>query len=124
MSEAITCPKCKNSTMATVTFQGVDVDRCPQCKGIWFDLLEERDLLKAKGSEAVDVGARAASTNSKAQELQCPKCHTQMISLHDLRQPHIVFEKCSVCYGVFFDAGEFADLKKMSLKEYLRDLLS
>ena len=124
MNTAINCPKCKTTTMATVRFKRANVDRCPQCNGIWFDLLEKDDLQKTKGAEAIDVGARTAKTSSAGQELQCPRCHTQMSSMQDLRQPLVVFEKCSVCSGIFFDAGEFADLKKMSLKEYLRDLLT
>jgi Zn-finger nucleic acid-binding protein len=122
MSDEVKCPKCKNATMAKVLFQGVEVDRCPKCSGIWFDLLEQEDLRKKKGSESVDVGARKAKLTSQGQKLDCPKCHTRMSPTHDARQPHIVFEKCSACYGVFFDAGEFADLKKTTFKEFLKDL--
>ena len=93
MSDAIKCPKCTTATMATVTFQGVEVDRCPQCSGIWFDMLEQEELRKKKGSDAVDVGAGKAKTTSQGQKLDCPKCHTRMSPTHDARQPHIVFEK-------------------------------
>jgi Zn-finger nucleic acid-binding protein len=30
------CPKC-NSSMEVVAFQGIEVDRCTSCKGIWFE---------------------------------------------------------------------------------------
>jgi hypothetical protein len=35
----------------------------------------------------------------------------------DHHQPHIHFESCTVCYGVFFDAGEFRDYKEQTLGE-------
>ena len=72
MSDSVKCPKCKSATMAKVSLQGVEVDRCPQCNGIWFDLLEQEDLKKKKGSESVDVGARKAKPTSQGQKLDCP----------------------------------------------------
>lgn len=117
----IKCPKC-SVEMSKSTFQSTEVDTCPQCKGIWFDSLEQNDLRLAKGSEAIDVGASNAKPTSRGQKLNCPKCHTRMSPTHDLQQPHIVFEKCSVCYGVFFEAGEFTDLKKVTFKEFIKGL--
>ena len=49
------CPKCK-SDMEKVKHGGIEVDRCTNCKGIWFDLLEEEDLKKIEGSESIDIG--------------------------------------------------------------------
>ena len=34
------CPKCEAS-MQRVLHQGIEVDRCTQCKGLWFDYLEK-----------------------------------------------------------------------------------
>ena len=32
------CPRCKEKDMAPVfTEQGVEIDSCPDCKGIWLD---------------------------------------------------------------------------------------
>ena len=40
----------------------------------------------------------------------------------DHNQPHIKFESCTVCYGVFFDAGEFRDYKELTLTESVKRL--
>ena len=48
------CPKCK-SDMAKVEFKGIEIDRCTNCSGIWFDILEEEDLKKIEGSERIDL---------------------------------------------------------------------
>jgi Zn-finger nucleic acid-binding protein len=32
--------------MESVSYQGVEVDRCAKCAGLWFDMLEAEDLKK------------------------------------------------------------------------------
>lgn len=113
------CPKCE-ATMERVTFQDVEVDRCTYCRGLWFDLREHERLKGMAGSEAIDVGN--AAFGEKCDDLttaDCPHCHTPMIRMADLRQPHIHYEACTVCHGVFFDAGEFRDYKEETVTEFL-----
>jgi Zn-finger nucleic acid-binding protein len=43
------CPKCKAS-MEKVVFEGVEVDRCMGCWGIWFDFQEQKQLKQMKGA--------------------------------------------------------------------------
>lgn len=31
------CPVCKNVTLVMTDRQGIEVDYCPQCRGIWLD---------------------------------------------------------------------------------------
>jgi uncharacterized protein len=50
------CPKCKES-MRSVTHEGVTVDRCVGCGGIWYDALEAEDLIDAKHGASVDIGS-------------------------------------------------------------------
>ena len=90
----------------------IEVDRCDQCGGLWFDRLEAERLRKVRGSEAVDAGnAEVGEQHNTQGKIECPRCHTQMIRMVDLDQHHIWYESCPVCYGKWFDAGEFADLK-------------
>ncbi len=42
--------------MEKVEFEKIEVDRCKDCQGIWFDILEHEDLKKIQGSEAINVG--------------------------------------------------------------------
>jgi len=43
-----------------------------------------------------------------------------MIRMVDSEQPHIWFEACKTCNGVFLDAGEFTDLKERTLLDRLK----
>jgi uncharacterized protein len=120
------CPKCK-AAMEKVAFGGITVDRCVSCRGIWFDASERDRLKDADGSEAIDTGKPSASpqpatAQPAAGKVLCPVCKTPMIGMTDHQQPHLKFESCTVCYGVFFDAGEFRDYKDVSVAEAVRTL--
>jgi Zn-finger nucleic acid-binding protein len=39
----VKCPKC-SAAMGSVSYQGVEVDRCTKCAGLWLDMLEAEDL--------------------------------------------------------------------------------
>ena len=42
------CPKC-NVTLAMMDKQGVEVDYCPQCRGVWLDRGELDKLMERAG---------------------------------------------------------------------------
>ena len=118
------CPKC-GADMEKVTYQEIKVDRCTRCKGIWFDMLEAEQLKTLKGSEDIDTGdPKLGKVFSKVEKINCPVCHTQMIRMVDLDQPHIWYEGCTVCYGLFFDAGEFRDYKEETVLDFFKDLFT
>ena len=118
------CPKC-NSEMVKVTFEAIEVDRCANCKGLWFDMLEHEHMKAIEDSESIDVGdAKAGKEYDKTDKIDCPVCKTQMIRMVDNKQPHIRYESCTSCYGVFFDAGEFTDYKAETITDFFKDLLA
>ncbi len=118
------CPKCQASLEA-VGYANIEVDRCTNCKGIWFDSLEAQKLKDIEGSESLDIGDPAAGSKyNQMGDINCPKCHTKMTKMVDLHQPHIWYEKCPVCYGIWFDAGEFKDYKEEGFGDFFKDLFS
>jgi uncharacterized protein len=116
------CPKCQ-SAMESVAFEGVTVDRCTGCKGIWFDAREQSTLKDKKGSEAIDIGdVHLGRKMDQITDIKCPRCGTAMTAMEDVDQHHITFEACTACKGVFLDAGEFKDLKDYTFADYVRGL--
>jgi Zn-finger nucleic acid-binding protein len=110
------CPKCR-ATMAAVPFAGVEVDRCTGCGGLWFDMLEHEQLKDQEGSEAIDSGDRELGARyDKVGLVRCPIDDQQMVRMVDRAQPTLWFESCPLCYGVFFDAGEFAEYREDRLR--------
>ena len=109
--------------MEKVVYADIEVDRCVNCKGIWFDALENEKLKELKGAEAIDSGdAEVGKEYNKMGKINCPVCDTLMIRMVDKDQPHIWYEACANCYGVFFDAGEFTDYKQETIADFFKDL--
>jgi len=120
----VNCPKCK-AEMERVVFRGIEIDRCKDCKGIWFDALEEKMLAAMAGSELIDDGdPEVGDKLDRVDHIDCPMCQTEMIRMVDPRQTHIWYESCKVCYGVFFDAGEFSDLKEQTFIDRVRSVFT
>ena len=118
----MTCPKCI-SPMQKLTFAGVEVERCTDCQGLFFDEFEKEQLQKMKVADALDIGdAKIGREFNKVDCINCPRCGSRMIRMVDLDQPHIWFEHCTVCGGSFFDAGEFKDLAHHTIFDFFRDL--
>lgn len=58
------CPKC-HSTMEEVTFgRNMVIDRCTNCKGIWFDAGEAETLKGKWMSEFIDSGDPEVEENT------------------------------------------------------------
>lgn len=111
------CPKC-NAAMSEVEVEGITVDRCDGCGGLWFDLREHEYLKEIKDSEKIDSGSRGRGEAMDAvRDIECPRCSTLMVKLGFPDQPEIQYEQCATCGGAFLDAGEFSDYKENTVSE-------
>ncbi len=118
------CPKCE-AAFEKLDFRGIEIDRCTGCRGLWFDMLEKEDMLRAAGSEKIDIGnPEDGARYDKIRDIKCPRCQGAMVKMVDKDQIHVQFESCPGCYGTFFDAGEFADLKELTVLERFTKLLN
>jgi len=109
--------------MVIVTFAGMEVDRCTDCQGIFFDEFEKEQLQKMKGADAIAIGdPKVGREFNKVDHIYCPRCGSLMIRMVELEQTHIWFEHCTVCGGSFFDAGEFRDLAHHTIADFFKDL--
>jgi uncharacterized protein len=120
----VNCPKCKSS-MEIVVFEGIEVDRCMKCKGIFFDSRENQRLKSMRGSEVIDSGNPAVGRKyNTLRNVCCPRDGTPMVRMVDAQQSHLWYETCSACGGVYFDAGEFRDYKGRTILDFVRDLFA
>jgi Zn-finger nucleic acid-binding protein len=108
--------------MQQITYAHITVERCLGCKGIWFDLQEQKKLMAVKGSEVIDNGSPSVGeVHNQQGDFDCPKCLHKMSKMVDHQQPHIWYEQCPGCGGVYLDAGEFTDLKDTGVLDKLKD---
>ncbi|MEM9082221.1 MAG: zf-TFIIB domain-containing protein [Planctomycetota bacterium] len=122
----IECPKCGVAMEIEHLDDGeqrVTIDRCSRCSGLWLDWGEREKLIAIDGGvERVDRGVPSDEASEGKKGLKCPRDGGLLIEMVDLYQPHVVFERCSVCRGTFLDAGELLDLSEVTLREGLRRL--
>ena len=119
-SGAMRCPKCR-ADMEQLTIEGVEIDRCTTCRGLWFDPGETEKLRDRKIAAAIDTGdavtGRALNTSDR---YRCPRCGGRMLRTTDAKQTHIWYEECVACHGSYFDAGEFTDLATLSVSDLFK----
>ncbi len=112
------CLKC-NSAMKKQTLDGVLIDKCENCQGVWLDANEldklkyddgknREELLREATAEVIQEKQRLVTTVG-----MCPKC--QRKSLKAFIRSGIEIDQCPSCYGIFFDHGE---LQKIITREH------
>lgn len=116
--EPIDCPKCR-APMKHIRIGAVVVDRCYACSGLWLDAMEKEKLIADRKSAAAADQARDSHAPAGRARPLCPRDKSPLIDMRDLHQPHVRYESCTVCGGVFLDAGELRDLSERTLRERL-----
>lgn len=110
--KVLSCPKCEGE-LQSVVYDDIEIDRCCQCSGIWFDSSEAEQLKQLKGSESIDVGQLNLENQKQSLEenVYCPRCQVPMIKILDFDKYPIWYETCPQCQGIWFDSGEFKKFK-------------
>ena len=54
------CPSCKDVTLTMSERQGIEIDYCPQCRGIWLDRGELDKLLERAQANAAQDERRSS----------------------------------------------------------------
>ena len=97
------CPACNEPAIA-LELDGVEIDRCPACAGIWLD--EEEIAWLAQRSEAASrplTDALLRGEAGPAGKRRCPRCNRPM-RLDVLSG--VELDRCPAGHGIWFDASE------------------
>ena len=114
----LTCPRC-GSLMETLEVRTYNVERCTSCGGMFFDAAEEEILLQSGPASAIDTHP-AHAVGASDEPLLGPKDGARMMTVHDAEQPHVSIERCTLCYGSFYDAGELRDIESLDFTDLFR----
>ena len=107
----IDCPECAlkmQTFFAAAPDQGlmVELDRCPKCTRLWFDV---RELERAVGKSFLPRMKGADASHA------CPVCKT---ALHtSLIRGDVPIEECASCSGALLDAHDFELISGKPLAE-------
>lgn len=107
------CPKCRIEVMKPEVYEGVEVDRCPACKGIFFDRGELKVMLAKKMGNTADTLFFSVTSDQMDQVgAVCPRCN---VGMGVTKGPGDVrVDVCQKCSGIFLDQGELATLQVWS----------
>lgn len=102
------CPNCKVE-LVQKNIQGVLIDECEQCEGLWF---EESELRQVKDKIDADLNwmdfeilKHPEKFKPTAERTTCPSCHQAMHVL-DYDKTKVEIDYCSACKGVWLEKNE------------------
>jgi ribosomal protein L37AE/L43A len=103
----------------------ITLHQCNECGGLF---CKPDVLLEMKREWMSDIVLDSGDRRLGQQfnvlgDINCPECGVPMQKTYDRRQTHIWFESCSQCEGMYFDAGEFSDLKYDTFLDRIRDFM-
>lgn len=108
------CPACK-SQMFVMEYDGLELDHCPDCEGVWFDG-GELALLFADAQDRAHpelvpglIRDLPDAATGEAQR-RCPACRRRMRKVNIGPRRRVLVDACGRGHGLFFDRGEVADL--------------
>lgn len=90
--------------MQAIFLNGVEIDRCTACAGLWFDWSE-----LGRVSRRPMVSKRVAEATGRP----CPRCKVDLVGA--VLPPGITVERCGSCVGYFLEAGELEAFTGRSL---------
>jgi Zn-finger nucleic acid-binding protein len=89
---------------------GILVDRCPNCRGVWLDGGELEQMSvgaeKTPAQMAKEAAMETAAERARytVAERMCPRC--QRKPLQPEHRGGVELDRCSACGGMHFDWGE------------------
>lgn len=98
----LTCPR-DAAELTLGKEHGIEVDRCPACKGAWYD---NEELAALESTMADDDDRRGMIEYAKRQsDLACPVCQATMRAFN-YRAYNLELDACEKEHGFWLDAGE------------------
>lgn len=118
------CPDCR-SPLKSESFQGIELDLCEICAGIWFDMGELRRLMDSephaliKAEDRVKPAGDPRPDRSDAPRL-CPRCRLPMQPYRYMHASFIWLDGCERCSGIWADEGELQLIEEWLLNRSQR----
>ena len=104
------CPDCKNA-MITLELEGIEIDNCTNCGGIWLDAGELELLLNDPGKAKILLDSFRIDSTSTERLKKCPICNKKMQKVVvGSSKPLLLIDKCRRGDGLWFDKGELQDI--------------
>jgi Zn-finger nucleic acid-binding protein len=105
------CPVCETDSLKPLEHEGVELDFCGTCKGMWFDEGEMAFYVET----ATDMPAfKDVVGTARPGTKTCPHCDREMLEIKYRPEAGLMLDVCSACRGIWLDAGELRWLEDLS----------
>ena len=105
LENVLSCPR-DGAALETVVREGVTIDRCGTCRGMWFD---KGELRRVSGERRVEREATRGRIVPVQSDFACIRCggvsHLSFIE-------EVSVDACSACHGVWLDGGELEEARR------------
>lgn len=95
------CPACEETRLTLAERQGVEIDYCPDCRGVWLDRGELDKLIDRASADADRDRPRAAARTEREQ----PRSVAMERDDDDMERPGKRGRRRESFLGEFFDFG-------------------
>jgi uncharacterized protein len=118
------CPECIDE-MLILELDGVEIDYCDECRGIWLDEGELELLLETdKDTDLPILKALTSPDTVKAKGAKkCPVCNKKMLLVDIPLNPVVEIDRCPDNHGLWFDQGELEQIISASKGTTVADFL-
>ncbi len=108
------CPRCEHQQLSPQIYEGVTIDRCGACNGVWLDASELTTIVETKEEKfspklisKTMKGARSGvGVNDERVTAKCPKCATPMLVVNYEYSSGIIIDSCPNDHGIWLDNKE------------------
>ena len=113
----LNCPRC-NVALNEKKFKDIDVDHCPQCKGLWLEF-HELDQLEDHSMDSDDTKGMLEYARRES-DISCPHCG-ELMETFNYRAHNLPIDHCTNEHGYWLDEGEEKKVLDI-MKQRVRDL--
>jgi Zn-finger nucleic acid-binding protein len=104
------CAKCGTETLSEFFIQGVAVERCSSCTGIWFDARELGQLLAEDARHIASLRRGTLKEQLDGKRGYCPRDGSELLRMYSSIDHSVILDACPDCRGIWLDEGEFEKL--------------
>jgi len=100
----VDCPRC-GKPLIVIEREGIELDGCPGCRGLWFDAGELELLAEKSGLDVSELDVSGLPGAQGAEKgMACPRCDRTLDKAWFDPKRTILVDRCA--HGLWFDRGE------------------
>ncbi len=113
------CLRCRDIECEIKIYEGVEIDVCPSCGGVWLDsgelkkIIDSREVVFDKEyiKEVVENSFAGVSDDEQNKQLICPKCGDSLYASNYDYASGIIIDVCPNGDGMWLDEGELQKIE-------------